>query len=255
MTINEYLNHPMGKNSAIFMVGEAKNKMIERFLLVEDQLRLQAYNTGRTLVFHMEMPSESSKGLSYDIVIEVPFSSKDENKGNNIFDFPFNVYSNCPSFIYSYAYIFYKQKLICKWLVNRYDKKTLTTPPTKKNEFGIIFYEKSIFFAVYYIFKNMNQSVMLLEKSAKRASYAEIKEKITSQNDIDANRNFIKEIDKKEKAGIIPKKSVKGRQEMLEAAQTEESRGIRKARGTKKPKGAKGATKPKRPKKSSWGDE
>lgn len=247
MTINEYLNYPMGRNSAIFMVHEAKSKMTERFLLVEDEIKMRIYNTGSTLVFHMELPSESSKGLTYDVVIEVPYSKADDNRGNNIFDFPFQVYSNCPSFIYSYAYVFYKKGLICKWLLNRYDKKTLSTPPTKKNEFGIIFYEKSIFFAVYYIHKHFNQSVMLLTKSAIKASIGSIKSRITSQTDISSNRNILKDLDAKERAGVIKQQSIASRQKILNDVKEGKDvklKGIRKPRGAKKARGTMSTTKP-----------
>lgn len=236
MTIHEYLNYPMGKNSAIFMIGTAKEKMIERFLLIENEIKMIIYNTGNTFVFHMELPSESSKGLTYDVVIEVPFTKNDENRGNNIFQFPFRVYSNCPSFIYSYAYIFYKKKLICSWLVNRYDKKTLTMAPKKRNEHEIIFYEKSIFFAVYYIFKNLNVSVDLLKEKAVKASVSLIKSKITSQNDIATNRSIIKEIDREEKAGNIEKQSLSKRKKILSASTPDtiqSSKGIRRAKSTK----------------------
>lgn len=244
MTIHEYLNYPMGRNSAIFMVKDAKDKMIERFLLVEDEIKMVIYDTGSSLVFHMELPSESSKGLSYDVVIEVLYTKMDENRGNNIFEFPFNVYSNCPSFIYNYAYVFYQKKLICKWLLNRYDKKTLTLPPKKRNEYGIIFYEKSIFFAVYFIWKNLNMSVDALKGKAIKASIGAIKGKITSQNDISANRNMIKDIEKQEKEGKIPKQSVSKRKKILEEDQKKNS----STRGIRKPKGAKQAKGPKKPK-------
>lgn len=193
MTIHDYLNYPMGKGNATMLIGDAKSKMIEKFLLDESEIKYNLYNTGKTLVFHFEIPSHSTAGIMYDVIVEFPYSHADLNKGNDLYNFPFKVYSNCPSFIYSYAYIFYQKDLICDWLVSRYDKKTLTTPPKTRNEFGIIFYEKSIFFSLYYIRKYFNQSLDLLTKSAKRTSITDIKSRVNSQTNIRTNTKVRKE--------------------------------------------------------------
>ena len=243
MTIHEYLNYPMGKNSAVFMIGAAKSKMIERYLLDESGLKAVLYNTGKTLVFHMEIPSHSTKGLTYDVVIEFPYSKADLDHGNNLFEFPFRVYSNCPSFIYSYAYIFYQRGLLIDWLISRYDKKTLTTPPTKRNEFGIIFYEESIFYAVYYIYTHLGSSLMLLTKSAKNVSRSKIKELITSQSDIRENQKEFKEINKLAKEASLDRSDENGVTHTSPTVKTKTARGISKPKGTSK---ARGTTKPKK---------
>lgn len=245
MNIHEYLNYPMGKGASYMMIGEAKQILIDKFLLDESEINYNLYNTGYTLVFHFELPSHSAKGVKYDVVIEFPYKKEDLDRGNNLYEFPFKVYSNSPSFIYTYAYVFYQKNLICNWLVNRYDRKTLSTPPKQRNEFGIIFYEKSIFFSLYYIRKNINQSLDLLTKSAKRASYAQIRVNVSSQTEIKRNTNIQKEENKMERATNRVMSRSKDDDEIDEL----QSYAPSKAKPTKKPKGGIKARKPSKPSK------
>lgn len=246
MTIHDYLNYPMGKGASVMMIGEAKSKMIEKFLLDESSITYNLYNTGKTLVFHFEIPSHSTKGIMYDVIVEFPYTQADLNIGNSLYEFPFKVYSNCPSFVYSYAYVFYQKGLICDWLLSRYDRKTLTTPPKTRNEFGIIFYEKSIFFALYYIRKNMNQSLDLLTKSARRTSISDIKSRVNSQTNIRSNTKLLKEEGKMNKVVDRAMRSSDQEKDVMRelVGKTKKPIGARTASKPKGTRGAKGPTKP-----------
>ena len=247
MTIHEYLNYPMGKGSAVAFLPDAKQNMAKRYMIDEPHIKYTMYNTGKTIIFHMEMPSESTRGVMYDVILEFPYTDADLCKGNNLSNFPFKVFSNCPSFIYSYAYIFNQHNLICDWLIHRYDKKTLLTPPKTRNPFGIIFYEKSIFYAVYYMQKNLNLSLVLLTKSAVKMSHTQIKGRISSQTDIKKSTEYFKEENKLKKAIEKAQASPSDKDKLLISA-TERRRGIRFAHGPKKPKSSTSSTKlPKKP--------
>jgi len=249
VNIHEYLNYPMGKGAAYLMIGEAKKRMSEKFALDESEIKYVLYDTGRTLVFHFEMPSHSTHGLMYDVIVEFPYSKGDLNKGNSLYEFPFKVYSNCPSFVYTYAYVFYQKDLICNWLLDRYDKKTLTTPPKTRNEFGIVFYERSIFFALYYIRKNINQSLDLLTNSAQKASYSTIKARVNSHTAIKKETKIKKEEAKIEKIAQNALRNTPVGQASdvlngLTAKRPNNVKAIAKAVKAKKPRGT---TKPTRP--------
>lgn len=241
MTINEYLYYPMGKGFSAMGIAEARDKMIEKFTLDEDGIKVNLYKTNSTLVFHAEIPSHSTKGLYYDTIVEFPYGKADMNKGNNIFEFPFKVYSNCPSFVYSYAYIFYQKHLICDWLVSRYDKKTLTTPPTKRNSWGIIFYEQSIFFTLYYIKKYFGMSVMELDSLAVKSSHSTIKDNVSSETNIRSTRTEIKNAIRKTKDGH----SVSNKRAIVDYDKGSTANGVKKASSLKTAKSAKGTSKPK----------
>ena len=132
-------------------------------------------------------------------------------------------------------------------MIHRYDKKTLLTPPKTRNPYGIIFYEKSVFYAVYYMQKNLNLSLDLLTKSAVKMSHTQIKSRISSQTDIKKSTEYFKEENKLkkaiEKAQSLPL-SEKGK--VLLSA-TEKRKGIRTAHSAKKPKGRTSTTLPKKP--------
>ena len=245
MTIHDYLNYPMGKGNAAFLIGQAKSDMISKFLLDEDGMKVQIYDTRKTIVFHFELPSKSSKGVMYDIVLEFPYNDKDFVTAKNIFNFPFKVYSNCPSFVYTYAYIFNQNDLLIDWLKSRYDKKTLKTPPTNRNRLGVIFYEHSVFNAVYYIYKNLGIPVSNIVKEAKKISVSQLRNLITPQADIENNARLVKDAERQmklqEKASVAPV----GEKNALVHEATPAS----PAKKASKPKGVRSATKPKGPSK------
>lgn len=82
--------------------------------------------------FLVKVPSSSFKknALAYDVIIEV-INAK--GSGDNIFDKPIRVFSNSPSFVFTYAYVFNKHGLLIPWLKNKYSKKILDNVPVSRN--------------------------------------------------------------------------------------------------------------------------
>lgn len=149
MNLVTYLNNPMGKGSSVMGASSIKANLNADFELLKNRINYKTYvNKKRTkLVYIVQIPSRKAKDVLYDVVIE--YEINDNTKEINNLDF--KVFSNCPSFVYTYAYVFFKKKILCTWLKDKYSKEVLKDRPDEKNEYQIINFERSLYLALKYI--------------------------------------------------------------------------------------------------------
>jgi len=157
-TFDQYIANPSGGRSRF--VGEIEaarntyNQKYEKMLLrVAGHINYLLYksNNGRRYVIYIQMPSESTKGLVYDVVIE--FTTKDDVKVkmNHLKEYHVRFFSNDPNFIFTYAFIFNRKKLIIPELVSKLGKVVLKQPPHVTNPNKIVGYVKSFYFAYLFM--------------------------------------------------------------------------------------------------------
>lgn len=109
--------------------------------------------------FHMKVPSESQtvngkEHYFYDVVIR--FYSTNENvlNGSTLTLYDVQFYSNSPSFMYTYAYIYKQNDMLIETLYDKLDPDYIDVPPTKTNPSMKRSYDKSIFLACEYLINN-----------------------------------------------------------------------------------------------------
>ena len=105
--------------------------------------------------FHIKIPSDSSAKqgtkMEYDVVIRF-FSEDPEIKSqNNLQNYYIQFYSNSPSFIYQYAYLYNTNGYLIKELYSKTDQENINKPPEKTNSKMEMSYDKSIYFACRYL--------------------------------------------------------------------------------------------------------
>lgn len=169
MTIRDYLANPAGKGSSVLGDQSAiKSKYEEE---IHDLI-----NSGkgvpnvyvlkkRYLIFHYQLPSKSGAkyggDLHYDILFQIDTNDK---MTYNILDMDFQVYSNCPSFLYTYANLFNKKGLLIDWTKRLYQKETIRKMAEVRNSYGIVGYERSLYITALLIqnsYGNMTCDVLL----------------------------------------------------------------------------------------------
>ena len=202
MTIREYLKNPEGKGSAIHpYLNLSKDIYKKRLEIIRDKIKIKWYVYQSYLIAHLKIPSESVDNLYYDVVFQFDITSI-----ANIIDAPFTVFSNCPSFTYSYAHAFYNKSLMCKWLFDKYDNQVKKEKSKVRNKGNVVGLEKSIFYAMIFISDNRNNSVEnIIKNGMKLPNLSKIKNEVLSQNVIentykrekDRNDNIKDKIDKK----------------------------------------------------------
>jgi len=103
----------------------------------------------------VDVPSESSDGkVNYNVVIRF-FTDEDYNiKDSHIRNYYIQFFSNSPSFIYKYAYVYRQEGFLIESLQDKLGSEATTKAPEKTNAGGDVYYDKSIFFACQYLLEN-----------------------------------------------------------------------------------------------------
>lgn len=149
MTPKEYMTNPMGKGSTVAS-SSVRDNLDKEFETIRHNMRLDRFLVkGHRLIFHVQLPSRSITNLKYNIIIE--FDLEQNPGAKNISELNFMCFSNCPSFVYTYAYVFYYKHMIPTWVQNKYPREVLNNAPEMRNQYQVTFYERSLYLALKYI--------------------------------------------------------------------------------------------------------
>lgn len=131
---------------------------------------------GDRIIVHVKVPSESLKSFYYDVLLELDKGAIGVTK---IDDCDVHIFSNCPSFVYRYAYVFYhldlntdnsakkkkkngmlidmftskipKDRLLIDGSEDKYGGEVLNNEPVIRNSLGLPLFDKSLYYAIFYL--------------------------------------------------------------------------------------------------------
>ena len=216
MTIADYLSSPYGKGAAFANVGREKSILDMEYEKLSNKFIHKIYKYNDSIIFHIVVPSRETseeKDISYDVIIEVPLRGLDTNE-NTVENTDIRVFSNCPSFIFTYANAFFRRKVFCNWLRSKLNSEIYQRDrENTKNPYGIIGLERSLYLAMKYINGSGLHYLSKINTILNKVNgYAQIAMNVRSQEDILSNRRKEKiKQDKKEvkKENATKKKSNK----------------------------------------------
>ena len=119
---------------------------------------------------HIKVPSETQKNgkYEYDVVIRFFTDNPEVQAQQTLSNYYIQFFSNSPSFMYQYAYLYNKEGFLIEALYNKLDADYIDTPPEKTNAGMKKSYDKSIYFACRYLseqkFRYLNKKGHLLSK-------------------------------------------------------------------------------------------
>lgn len=171
MNIKQYLDNPMGKGAIIpgkQMILEDLNKRYNK-LISEKEIQCIGYKNGDNYLYHLIIPSESERDNTYDVVLEFIPKDKTDIADEVITNYDIKFFSNCPSFIYTYAYAYNLNGVFIDYLDKKLQKEIFKMPPLVKNPNNTVNFEKSIYYACKYLVENKDHLTKLyLKSTAKR---------------------------------------------------------------------------------------
>lgn len=100
---------------------------------------------------HIKVPSESQDNYEYDVVIRFFTDKPEVANASHLRGHYIQFFSNSPSFMYQYAYLYHKEGYLIKALYDKLDADYIDVPPEKTNSRMIKSYDKSIYFACRYL--------------------------------------------------------------------------------------------------------
>lgn len=167
ITFDQYIKNPTGGRARIVgaeqQAREVYSKRFDRmYLRVAGKIDyyLMKKSDESKYILYIKMPSESIDKLYYDVVIEFTAIDDVKRRINNLSDYDIKVFSNDPNFIFTYAYVFNKEKLLIPELLKKYDKYTFKTAPDVTNRYRQVGYVKSIYFAyLFYKLRGLDKKI------------------------------------------------------------------------------------------------
>lgn len=177
--------NPMGSGSSVLMLPELRKSLDAQYQNLLSKITMTWYLfQDKYYIAHVKIPSRTIEKLFYDVFIEIdkssiPASSTIVNGGNA------RVFSNCPSFTFTYAKVFDDKGDLIPWTKEKYNAEVFVNDPVKRNPMKISSYERSIYFAIKFITtggRNYKKQVELHIHKVK--SHTELLMLIKSSDDI-----------------------------------------------------------------------
>ncbi len=204
MILEDFLKHPAGKGAIIPGKDDLLTRLNIRFDFMLDKkgVNVNIYTHKDDVYYHFLIPTETlERNNVYDVVIKFTPGDKSNLLDKTYKQYNIEFFSNCPSFVYTYAYVANLNGYFIKELADKYEQETLKYPPTSRNPGNIFGYEKSIYFACRYL---SNKNTQLLYKS-----YVEkVGKPLTNDifNDIKTANKVLEEIEREKKVQKEEKK-------------------------------------------------
>lgn len=154
LSVRNMVDNPTGVGSAFFYSrAKIKKELNAEFIFLLQRYRKLfsatpiLYPDGR-IMFFMRIPSSGYQHnkIIYDILVEI---SAQKDRRLALRDARF--FSNSPSFVFTYAYVFIQDDLMIERFSNLLPRKCLTDAPTIRNPIGSLGFEKTLFFACRYL--------------------------------------------------------------------------------------------------------
>lgn len=149
--IKEFFNNPAGKGSAVLNINATKNKFQEKYNQIHKRISHKSFFVKDDIYILVNIPS-SVEGIMYDVLMK--FEKNKKSIGTTILDMEMRLFSNSPSFLYTYANAYDKQKLFIKECKKKLSPKMLSDIAKTRNPYGVLSYDFSIYSALWYILSN-----------------------------------------------------------------------------------------------------
>lgn len=149
MTLDQFYNNPSGKGNVALNISALQKSFSERYASIYQKISCKIFFVDNDCYYLVNIPS-SVDGIFYDVVVMF----EDFEKIGSIKDANIKLFSNSPSFVYTYANVYNKNKLLIDSLKKKIDKDTYKKAAYEKNPYHIVSYDFSIFCALKFIIIN-----------------------------------------------------------------------------------------------------
>ncbi len=152
ITYDGYIQNPMGiKNSVISNREMYRGMYIDKLdkILVREvgKVNYFLYKDKNKFYVHMRIPSEVVDKFYYDTIIEFYTDKKELLSSRTLSDYYVKFYSNDPSFVFTFAHAFIKNKIFIEDLESKMSKQAIQKNADIKNPANQVGYVKSLYFA------------------------------------------------------------------------------------------------------------
>lgn len=203
MTLNDYIKNPLGGSvmNAKNLYGNFYSEKFDKVLLRENgKTTYFLYTDDDKYIIHFKIPSEVIENFYYDVVLEFSPPNIAAKVLPTIDSYNVRFFSNDPAFIFTYAYVFYKNDLLIEDLLVKIGKTPLNEAPKEKNPKRILGYVKSFYFAYLTMkLRGLNKKIIFAANSRKYSKAAILNTVESASNKIEDRVSKGKSLDKKKR--------------------------------------------------------
>lgn len=187
LNFGDYLANPYGKGTGVVPSNVIRSNVEnETATMYPAPIRFKAYRVPHQhLVLHCRLPSRTKKDIFYDIVMDFDLAPGFETR-RSIAKYDCTVFSNSPSFYYTYAKVFQEKGVLCPWLRKKYERRIMKKSPEKRNPSNIIGYERTLYTGMWVTMQQTRgRTARDLYDNAQEMSYKELAKLVQSQDEIE----------------------------------------------------------------------
>lgn len=214
ITFKYFLNNPIGKDAQAMHYNLIRQEYTRKYneLMKKKKIEISGvYKIENSYFLHLLIPSESERLNTYDVVIEF-YDDKNVLKYEpTINKYPVRFFSNCPSFVFTYAYAYNTNNLLIPSLKDKFNDLVLSQEPKIKNPSQITNIDKSLFFALLFLLNNLYYQYKSVYESTRFNMSTEFKElynKIRNSDEILLEIDKAKLAEKKKKDEELKNKNI-----------------------------------------------
>ncbi len=186
ISLRQYVENPYKGSAFLASRQNIKRSLNSTFLKLLQHNRRQfftipyTFQTGEIL-YHVRVPSEGNKDnkIIYDVfVLVAPGDGRSRISGRNI-----KLFSNCPSFVYTYAYVYNKMDLLIDPFKGKIPSRALTDAPVIRNPVESMGFEKSTYCAIRFLLESGATNDIYVKKYGRpgtETTYSENYSRITT---------------------------------------------------------------------------
>lgn len=200
-TLEEFYKNPSGKGVTANNISSVRYVMKSRYDILTDKLEKKIpvhiyMENENSFYFHIVIPSDM-RDYDYDVVVHLYDFGEDSSSSLKKWNCAF--FSNCPSFVFAFAYAYNMNGIFIPFLANKLGRKALTELPGDKNPDLQVSWDKSIYYAIETLMKNIKYTQrFVLKRNAAPFSEAIILKSVRSFDEVMKDL----ETKKKDKFGV-----------------------------------------------------
>lgn len=172
MTFQDYIINPLGKDNAVYSHREMYRTLytdkLNKIMVRENgKVDYTLYETNKNYICHIKIPSEVIDKFYYDVVVMF----KKEKGVRDLSKSEVKFYSNDPSFVFTFAHAFIKNKMFIDQLEDKMSKEAVKKKADVKNPKDQIGYVKSLYFA--YLLMNQRGLFNVIKYESEKKTFSE----------------------------------------------------------------------------------
>jgi hypothetical protein len=164
---------PFNKGFSALQIKLVMNDLVYRYTKnIKEKLKVRYFKENNDYFIYAKVPSESndiypdSAPIHYDVIIQLTPPNKAALALDSIREYDVKVFSNIPSFVFTFNYVYHYKRALINLPQEYYTRKAIMEKPRVRNPLYLLGIDKSLWFTVYYlddhrVFKRSNIDALL----------------------------------------------------------------------------------------------